>query len=103
MQPELIWSGDCAMIAPFRFHCGDVERSELISHKTRSALLSLPDDCTDDKLPFSAVLHSPFGRNARFGVCSYGNRWPVIDEVLFGTSGGTRLLAAICALVLGRI
>uniref|UniRef100_A0A182QP06 Uncharacterized protein n=1 Tax=Anopheles farauti TaxID=69004 RepID=A0A182QP06_9DIPT len=58
------------------------------SPRSADADESLPDDCTELRLPFSAVLHRPFGRSERLGVCCPPGG-PVILLVRFGTSGGT--------------
>jgi hypothetical protein len=73
---------------PFRFHIGEHLwlLSSKFSHVTLSAqrLLSLPEDWTLDKLPFSLVLFSPLARTDFVSVDR-----EEIDDVLFGTSGGT--------------
>lgn len=73
---------------PFRFHIG--EHLWLLSSKLSQVtlsverLLSLPEDWTLDKLPFSLVLFSPLARRDLVSVDR-----EEMDEVLFGTSGGT--------------
>lgn len=73
---------------PLRFHIGEHLwlLSSKLSHVTLSVerLLSLPEDWTLDKLPFSLVLFSPLARKDLVSVDR-----EEMDEVLFGTSGGT--------------
>ena len=76
-----------SLTCPFRFHIGEHLwlLSSKFSHVTLSAerLLSLPEDWTLDKLPFSLVLFRPLIRRDLVSVDR-----DEMDEVLFGTSGG---------------
>lgn len=76
-----------SLTCPFLFHIGEHRwlLSSKFSHVTLSAerLLSLPEDWTLDKLPFSLVLFRPLTRRDLVSVDR-----EEIDEVLFGTSGG---------------
>lgn len=85
---ENLWKLLASFTWPFRFHIGEHLwlLSSKFSHVTLSVerLLSLPEDWTLDKLPFSLVLFRPLARRDLVSVDR-----EEMDEVLFGTSGGT--------------
>lgn len=71
-------------------------KSRTIQRSAVDALLSLPEDCTELRLPFSAVLQRPLVRlPPRLRLDRFELLFVMIDEVRLGTSGGVRLACKI--------